>query len=306
MTSDVPAIPRGAGAMLRAAREAKGLHIAALAAAIKVAPAKLDALEHDRYADLPGATFTRALAQTVCRHLKIDASAVLDLLPVVEQDGLVKVHTGLNQPFRERPHLSDSEDSGWLGHPMMLAAALALAAAALLYFVPMSTWRSWWPASSAAAVKPAAASASESTMAAVPMTSAAASVAVPAWADAASGESIAPVAGSAASLGASAPIPQAPSTASAVGTSALEVSAPSANALAVLRVSAPSWVEAEDATQAPLLRRLLQPGEVVGLEGKLPFRLKVGNVAATSITFKGAPVDLAAVARNNVAQLELK
>ena len=52
-----------AGAMLRAAREQQGLHIAALAAAIKVTPRKLDALEHDRWDELPDATFTRALAQ---------------------------------------------------------------------------------------------------------------------------------------------------------------------------------------------------------------------------------------------------
>ncbi len=38
-----------AGSLLRAAREKQGLHIAALAAAIKVAPRKLDALENDRW-----------------------------------------------------------------------------------------------------------------------------------------------------------------------------------------------------------------------------------------------------------------
>ena len=64
---------RSAGALLRAAREEQGLHIAALAAAIKVTPRKLDALENDRCDELPDATFTRALAQTVCRALKIDA-----------------------------------------------------------------------------------------------------------------------------------------------------------------------------------------------------------------------------------------
>ena len=47
-----------AGAMLRAAREKRGLHIAALAASIKVSPRKLEALEADRYAELPDLTFT--------------------------------------------------------------------------------------------------------------------------------------------------------------------------------------------------------------------------------------------------------
>ena len=60
------------GKKLREAREKQGLHIAALAAAIKVSPKKLEMLESDRFDALPDATFTRALAQTVCRALKTD------------------------------------------------------------------------------------------------------------------------------------------------------------------------------------------------------------------------------------------
>ena len=75
------AAQRSAGRLLREAREAQGLHIAALAAAIKVAPRKLELLEADRFDELPDATFTRALAQTVCRALKIDPAPVLALLP---------------------------------------------------------------------------------------------------------------------------------------------------------------------------------------------------------------------------------
>ena len=70
-----------AGRLLREARQAQGLHIAALASAIKVAPRKLELLEADRLDELPDATFTRALAQTVCRSLKIDAAPILALLP---------------------------------------------------------------------------------------------------------------------------------------------------------------------------------------------------------------------------------
>src|SRR5687768_11256537 len=99
--SEAPATT--AGALLRAAREKQGLHIAALAAAIKVSPRKLDALENDRWSELPDATFTRALAQTVCRTLKIDAKPVLDLLPAVGGAALEHASVGLNTPFRERP-----------------------------------------------------------------------------------------------------------------------------------------------------------------------------------------------------------
>ncbi|MBX9792674.1 MAG: helix-turn-helix domain-containing protein, partial [Burkholderiaceae bacterium] len=70
-----------AGAMLREARQAKGLHIAALAASIKVSQRKLELLEADKISELPDATFARALAQTVCRSLKIDPVPVLAALP---------------------------------------------------------------------------------------------------------------------------------------------------------------------------------------------------------------------------------
>jgi cytoskeleton protein RodZ len=55
-----------AGRLLREARERQGLHIAVLAASIKVTSKKLELLEADCFDALPDATFTRALAQTVC------------------------------------------------------------------------------------------------------------------------------------------------------------------------------------------------------------------------------------------------
>jgi cytoskeleton protein RodZ len=69
-----------AGARLRRAREQSGLHIAALAVTLKVPVKRLEALEADRYDLLPGPVFTRALAASVCRSLKLDAAAVLALL----------------------------------------------------------------------------------------------------------------------------------------------------------------------------------------------------------------------------------
>ena len=75
-----PMTEKTAGALLREARIAQGIHIAAMSASIKVAQRKLELLEADRYDELPDATFTRALAQTMCRVLKIDAEPVLSRL----------------------------------------------------------------------------------------------------------------------------------------------------------------------------------------------------------------------------------
>ena len=123
--------------MLRAAREKQGLHIAALAAAIKVSPRKLDALEHDRWDELPDATFTRALAQTVCRALKTDPAPVMRLLPPPSGHRLETVGEGLNTPFRERPGVL--VQSSWpeaFSSPGFWFAGLLLLAAVAVFFLP--------------------------------------------------------------------------------------------------------------------------------------------------------------------------
>ena len=134
--ADAAAVP-SAGRLLREARERQGLHIAALAAAIKVTPKKLELLEADRFDALPDATFTRALAQTVCRALKIDPAAVLTLLPPPAGHRLEQVGEGLNAPFRERPGVGAQRESSVPGlGPVFWVTVLILAASAVLYFLP--------------------------------------------------------------------------------------------------------------------------------------------------------------------------
>ncbi len=115
-----------AGAMLRAAREKRGLHIAALAASIKVSPRKLEALESDRYGELPDLTFTRALAQTMCRALKIDAEPVLARLPRAgDMPKLAQVGGSINAPLRN-PHGQRDSGAGLLARrPVFWATSSA-------------------------------------------------------------------------------------------------------------------------------------------------------------------------------------
>lgn len=266
--------------MLRAARQARGLHVAALAASIKVTQRKLEALEADRYDELPDMTFTRALAKTVCRSLKIDSAPVLALLPEVGDRGLDRVHQGLNQAFRDRPGRHEAPDLAaamkrpaiWL--PLLvLVAALALALAPQGWFTPLGVGTA--PAASApaasapAAAPPAVAASAEG--AATPQAAASAEVTAP------------------------------------VALSALAASAaPQALAAIELRVSGESWIEVLDSGGAALLQRSLQPGEFVGLDGTPPFRLKIGNAAVTQLRFRGEAVDLGPATRDNVARLELR
>ena len=304
-----------AGALLRAAREKQGLHIAALAAAIKVTPRKLDALENDRWYELPDATFTRALAQTVCRTLKIDARPVLYKLPAAGGMSLDPQDIGLNTPFRERP---GREQPGGLAtsamRPMVWAAAVLMASAVLVYVLPADLWSRLAALTAPAAVAPEPVAAPASAPgAAAAVVSEAPSLGVEASASAspdagpAAAPTSAPVAAAAppATPGEavfSAPPPAAAGTAA----DAAQPVATAASGLVPVRTTGSSWIEARDARGNTLLSRTVLPGESVGLDGSLPIRMIIGNAAATQLGFKGQPVDLAPRTRDNIARVELR
>jgi len=65
-------------------------------------------------------------------------------------------------------------------------------------------------------------------------------------------------------------------------------------------------VEVIDARSQTLVSRTVQPGETVGLDGAMPFKIKIGNAQGTELMFRAQPVDLAPFTRDNVARLELK
>ncbi len=277
-----------AGALLRQARQARGLHIAALATSIKVPPRKLELLEADRYDELLDLTFTRALAQTVCRSLKIDPTPVLALLPKPSGEHLDHVESGINEPFLDRPGRSGRagrvETQSWKQalRPQWLLPGLLVLAAVGVYFLP-GHW-GWGsqnpsPASSQLGQVPAADIASAPTVADAVLQ--------------APVELLPPADGASAAVLVLAPTE--PQVARAVAVSSLE-----------LRASQSAWIEVQDASNKPLIARLVQAGEVVNLDGTPPLRLKVGNAANTSVRFRGQPIDLSASTRDNVARIELK
>ena len=289
--------------MLRAARERQGLHIAALAAAIKVSPRKLDALENDRWQELPDATFVRALAQTVCRTLKIDARPVLEKLPAPAPVALERHDSGLNEPFRERPGREDPGLATGAIKPMVWAAAVLMVAAAVVYFLPAGLFsrmaRPDGVASSAVTLPTAQAPAVAPAVAALPASASAMPAASSAHAESPSGVSTA--AGPTAAPGGETVFSAPPPAAAASG-----VQAPVAAGLLQLRTSEASWIEVRDAKGTLLLSRTVLPSESVGLDGQLPLRLTIGNASATQLQFRGQSVDLSARTRDNVARVELQ
>ena len=283
-----PAAGGSPGRMLREAREAQGMPIDALAASIKVSVRKLESLEADRIDELPDATFARALAQTVCRSLKIDAAPVLALLPAARGHRIEQVSEGLNAPFRDRPARLDAVALG----PLLRAAwapALLLGLAALVYFMPDGSV-SGLMTSLRETVRTASHS-SNSDPAAAGQGGGAEGVPPP--------EAVLAPLVAAESSGA-APAPKAAPLFAAAASSA------TATGLLQLRASAVSWVEVKDARERVLMSRSLQPGETVTLDGVLPMRVKIGNAAVTEVLLRGQRVDIAPMTSENIARVELK
>jgi cytoskeleton protein RodZ len=298
-----------AGALLRQAREASGLHIAALAVALKVPVKRIEALEADRFDLLPSAVFSRALASSVCRALKIDPAAVLAQLPGLTAPRLEYANQNRLQAYSASS--SNHRPSLWgsLSRPALIGGALLLVAAALVVFLPPSplnflksgvgydavvttTVVPLDDAANAAANPSANVAATEAAPAAAPATVAPAAVPVAPLAVA-----VAPPAAKLGPAPASPALPAAPVAETAKGPT---------TGLVVFNPTAASWVEVTDAQGTVLLRRMLAAGEVAGASGALPLSAVVGRADVTRVQVRGQPLDLAPIARDNVARFEVK
>jgi cytoskeleton protein RodZ len=319
----VDAGQRTAGQLLRAERERHGLTIEQLSAVIKVAPAKIEALEGDRIDHLADANYTRALAQTICRALRMDASPVLKALPAAQPARLHDEHAPLNQPLPQSGVSPLFSVRGVWGSAALitrrkwfLPLCILIAAAAVLW------WPAGWSFTGWPSIDDASLAAAPEQSASLPVEPVAAPVTPQADTVAPPPVAASPVLTDAASAVASDPVAQfssvelAPqSSASAVGAASSAVApgfvSPPAGLAAgwpvTLRASDASWVELKEiGSGRQVFGRLMQPGETVQLTGQSPMTLVVGNAQAISLQVRGRPVDLTPHVRNNVARLELQ
>lgn len=300
------------GAMLKAAREAAGLHIGALAVMLKVPVKKLEALEADRMDLLPDAVFVRALAASVCRTLRVDAAPILARLPLTAAPKLRTVESGINAPFRvpgADPGMSMRDRAT---SPLALAVLALFVGALILVFAPSSDRLEQMlglarrdvpalPAPAPGEIKPSeagpAAAVAEPTLAA-------------ASASPGDAASTAPLPAPAAAPVVAAPVPlTAPAPAAAPTPAAVSVPTASATDVAgsvVIKARGPSWVEVTDAAGVVQLRKMMNAGEGVGVSGKRPLSVVVGRADVVDVTVSGKPFELLNVSRDKVARFEVK
>jgi cytoskeleton protein RodZ len=291
---ETPAAPGADGSLgtpsrLRQAREAAGLHIAALAAALKVPVKKLEALEAGRYEELPDMTFARALAASACRQLKIEPAFVLEQIPGAVRPPLGGVTPPINAPFRSGDGGSSGGAEAWLSRPVVWGVGLLLLAAIAVAVLPQG-WVSRFQTGGVPEVEPGTATPGSVIESVVPSLSDDAPQTNPP--SVAVGES----AVDATAQGALAATPAAAESTPAI----------SGSGLLSIRAVNESWIEVINGSGVQVVQRVLKPGEVLDFSNAPPYAVVVGRADAVQVTVRGQPLDVMPYARNSVARFEVK
>ncbi len=294
--------------LLREAREAAGLHIAALAAALKVPVRKLEALESGRYEELPDLTFARALASSACRHLKIDPAPVLGQIPAAITPVLGDSPQTINAPFKAAGDAPLPGALSWAARPVSLIVAALLVAALAVYF-----WPSAPPVASGDGLMPPSTSegqgSSEPAVVQTPVEPVPASpvaeppAAQPVVADpvpSTAPASTSTVPATASPVAVTVPVASVPSAATPAAAS------PAAGSLMTLTATGESWVEVVNGRGETVLQRMLKAGDSVDFSSAPPYAVVVGRADAVQVSVRGQPLDITPYARNSVARFEVK
>jgi len=307
-----PAALPTAGQMLHNARRAVGLSLEELAARVKVPVARLQALEEDRFDSWPDMNVVRAVAASVCRHVRLDSAIILAHLPKAKK--MVWPAAVADSPvgFRDKDGFKMRSASGVARLPLsLLALALALAALGLYVGPALQAWldRTWagqplsvaapTPAAGPEPVLPPDAEPTD-TRVGVVAPEAAASLSVTAAALEAGRAS-----GSNAVVDATAPL--APSAKSLAGASvAGSLTSAPAGPLLVFKARGLTWVAVTDDKGVVVLRKTLSAGDTASASGALPLWVVVGKVDHTDVEVRGKPIKLEPSGPENVARFKVQ
>ena len=297
-----PAAAVSAGALLRQARQAQGVALGDLAATLKVPVEKLQALEDEDWQRLPDVVFLRALAQTICRTLHLEAAPVLALLPQQKVTALAP-QGGLNAPMRERgvPSIlaTNTQHSPW---PWVVLLLIVLGGGGYLGVQWMAPE---WVRGVSTTVPAPSDPVGDSPLF---------SPAGPEEGDGGSNMGDGAQAGEVPTVQAAALMQPAlpeeegaqPGFAAPAPVAQAEPAAASVSPVLRITAKGATWVQVLDAQQRLLIEKILQDGEVFSTSAPKPLTVAVGKADLATVEVNGAPFDVQAVARSNVARFEVK
>lgn len=309
-------LSKTAGEMLRELRMAAGVNIHVLSLALKVPVQKLEALESDHWDQLPDIAFVRALATSICRHLKVDSALILEALPPI------KPSKNFDRVTHVKPTALVSHSSPlysrfrWTSTSQkILIFSIIFALAALLVLL----WPHFSTQQADAALQDKASLISQAGVGS-PALAAVTSLnhETPAPANGLSASALNSLEQNVGTVGVPLQASSASSLAAPVGATTA-VSAPSESAINAHATSRhmtsvqlvakhPVWVEVKDAKTNLLLQRVLRSKETFEASGVPPLSVVIGRVSAMeSVSARGATIDLTPVtSSNDIARFEVR
>ncbi len=287
--------PDGVGAMLRKRRLELGLSQADVANVVKLPPRRIEAMEEERWDELPDGPYLRGFLKNIARALNLDAATLMDRV----DDSVVRARspesilasTGMTRATLPRRSGPASERHG--GRSLVFGALAFAVVAALIAWSGTESFQR-----AVVGGRGLIASVSSPTEHATP---------APAQAPASTPEGRKEEPAVPPQVGAAAPGPDAQvaqTVSSPVADPAARADVASGKALR-FHFNEDSWVEVRSADGKVLLSRLNPAGSEQTIEGEAPFSLVVGNAKGVALQFRGQPVDLAPYTRDQVARFTL-
>jgi cytoskeleton protein RodZ len=298
-----------AGQMLKHARLDAGLHIETLAVFLRVPVKRIEALENGQIDLLPDLVFVRALTASICQTLKIDALPILDKLPKAALPRLNGEDVAINTPISGTGDSKGAQLSNIVTSPWLMGVVLLCIGAAGIYF---------WPKTSSLAVSDLVTSAkslpesgisqakeqqvsTENAVISSPNANATnTSVALPNAIVPSSGSLVSNATVAVAAVAAVSPVIEGRNS-----NVPANPTLPPADSIVVFKASGETWVEVKNAAGSTMFKKLLNAGETVGASGALPLTVIVGRADVTQVEVRGKSIDLALIAKSNVARFEV-
>jgi len=290
------------GRRLRVQRQSRGIEVERIAAQLHLRVAAVEALEQDRYQDLPGPVFVAGYLRNYARLLGLDPEPLIGAFRAANPDP---------EPIGLRVSTLPRQEFG-SGHILVRLISFGLLAAviAMLAF--------WWQnraellstatdsdAPGAALATPA----NRAPEAPAPGAAAGAALALPLQAAPAGSPEPETAPAGTLVLPPAVDRPQGPATANPEPGPGSAPTEPAAEAPAnpsevAVTFSGPSWINVRDATGATVLAGEMRKGDTRVLGGTPPYSLVIGNPGAAQLSVGGRPVDLAGRARGKVARFK--
>ncbi|PFH12574.1 cytoskeleton protein RodZ [Collimonas sp. PA-H2] len=303
------------GSQLAGRREQLGWSVTEVASHLKLAPRQIEAMEADNYAALPTMVMTRGFIRSYAKLLDLDVSDALAAISpaAAVQPVRATAHGQLSTPFSEsRFSLMGRSKFAYKWLVVLAVALLLLAVAIRLDVLPVvqNTLQSLSEKAAASATASTTASATESASEEAAAASSASTDTQAADKEANAALTAAPAApatdgATVAGTGVNA-VAASPAAANGGATATVTTARPAAGGELSLNFRQDSWVDIKRADNTVLISRLVKAGSTETVDMSQPVSVIIGNIAGVDATLRGAPLDLKAGSKTNVARLTLK